>query len=292
MKVHNNQLLFIQFPHPGKEHKPDKNNPNHISWNQNAHKRKFIKNPGIYLQGDRKIDSDLIFWGEWEAESDVIQELKAEYLGEPRYLYQPYYSVVDEKKFLQNTDPFVFGNNFYYVCCRQATRRGLTQLRFLERGSVILFGSCLNKQFVLDTVFVVDRYFDVESLEQISQYVPETYVDVTLKHILVQESSNCTNKNPNSCTDNQNFRLYLGATFNNPVNGTFSFFPCLPYLPNINRGFTRPAIQVSNINHNLSQNFKILNSDRGHQQLWQQVREQVEQANLKLGIYTELPPHK
>ncbi len=64
MVAPNNQLLFVQFLHPGEEHTPDKNNPHHINWNQDDHKRKFIKNPGTYLNGDRKINSDLVFWGE------------------------------------------------------------------------------------------------------------------------------------------------------------------------------------------------------------------------------------
>lgn len=72
----------------------------------------------------------------------------------------------------------------------------------------------------------------------------------------------------------------------------FSFFPCLPYKQNSNKGFIRPAIQVSNINPNLSQNFKILNSNQDHQQLWQQVKGQVEQADLKIGIHSKLPPKK
>ena len=297
MNNRRNQLLFIQFLHPGSEHTPDKNNPNHISWNQSKHKRKFIKNPGAYLEGDRKNDSDLIFWGEWEPQSDVIQELEVKQKKVyPKYLYQPYYSIIDNKQFLQNTDPFVFGNNFYYVCCRQATKRGSTKLRFLERGSVILFGSCLNKQFVLDTVFVVDSYVDIESLEQISQHVPETdretYVDVTLKHILDNTSDSCIKKNESNCTASQNFHLYTGAKFDNPVNDMFSFFPCLPYKQNSNIGFIRPAIQVSDISPNLNQNFKILNSKQGHQQLWQQVRRQVEQAGLKIGIHSKLPPKK
>ena len=222
----------------------------------------------------------------------MIKKLERKQKGDPEYLYQPYYSNLDNKQFLQNTDPFVFGDNFYYVCCRQATKRGWTKLRFLERGSVILFGSCLNEQFVLDTVFVVDSYIDIESLEQISQDVPKTYVDVTLKHILDNTSDSCIKKNENNCTASQNFRLYVGATFDNPVNGMFSFFPCLPYKQNSNKGFIRPAIQVSNINPNLSQNFKILNSNQDHQQLWQQVKGQVEQADLKIGIHSKLPPKK
>ena len=291
-----NQLLFIQFPHPGSEHTPDKNNPNHISWNQGEHKRKFIKNPGTYLRGDHKIDSDLIFWGEWEPQSDMIKKLEKKQEGDPKYLYQPYYSILDNKQFLQNTDPFVFGDNFYYVCCRQATKRGWTKLRFLERGSVILFGSSLNNQFVLDTVFVVDSYVDIESLEQISQHVSETdretYVDVTLKHILDNTSDSCIKKNESNCTASQNFRLYTGAKFDNPVNGMFSFFPCLLYKQNLNRGFIRPAIQLSDISPNLTQNFKKLDTNQDYKQLWQQVKRQVEQAGLKIGIHSKLPPKK
>jgi hypothetical protein len=190
----NNQLLFVQFLHPGGEHIPDRNNQHHINWNQRKHKRKFLKNSGTYLEGDRKITSDLIFWGEWEPQSDIIQKFKIEREDEPKHLVQPYFSVPQHEEFLQNTDPFIFGDNFYYVCCQQATKKGFTQLRFLESGSVIIFGSCLNQKFVLDTVFVVDRYYDIESLNQISQYVSDTYVDVTLNRIL-----SCTNQNPNNC---------------------------------------------------------------------------------------------
>lgn len=283
----NNQLLFVQFLHPGSEHTPDRKNQNHISWNQNAHKRKFMKNPGIYLKNNRQITSDLIFWGEWEPQSDVIQKFKVKRKEEPQYLYQPYLSLPQHNHFLQNTDPFVFGDNFYYVCCQQATKRGFTQLRFLESGSVILFGSCLNKKFVLDTVFVVYRYYEIESLTQISQYVSDTYVDVTLKHIL-----SCTPLSPSKCNTNQSFRLYVGATFDNPINEMFSFFPCLPYSDRMNQGFSRPAIKIPNvISDSLNQGYK-LTRNCNLQQLWQQTKNQVKQAGLEIGIRSELPPEK
>ena len=283
----NNQLLFVQFLHPGSEHTPDRNNQNYISWNQNAHKRKFMKNPGIYLKDNSKITSDLVFWGEWEPQSDVIQKLKAEKKGEPKYLYQPYFSVPQHNQFLQNTDPFVFGDNFYYVCCRQATKRGFTQLRFLESGSVILFGSCLNKKFILDTVFVIDRYYEIESLTQISQYVSDTYVDVTLRHIL-----NCTPPSPSRCNTNQNFRLYVGATFDNPINGMFSFFPCLPHRDRINQGFSRPVIEIPNVISDLKNQGYKLTRNGNLRQLWQHTKNQVKQAGLEIGIHSELPPKK
>ncbi len=44
--------------------------------------------------------------------------------------------------------------------CQQNTKRGATQLRYLDRGSVILFGSCVNGSLVLDTVFVADSWED------------------------------------------------------------------------------------------------------------------------------------
>jgi hypothetical protein len=283
----NNQLLFVQFLHPGSEHTPDRNNQNHISWNQNAHKRKFIKNPGIYLKNNGKITSDLVFWGEWEPQSDVIQKLKLDKKGEPQYLYQPYFSLPQHNQFLQNTDPFVFGDNFYYVCCQQVTKRGFTQLRFLESGSVILFGSCLNNKFVLDTVFVIDRYYEIESLMQIYQYVSDTYVDVTLRHIL-----SCMPPSPSKCNTNQNFRLYVGATFDNPINEMFSFFSCLPYSDQINKGFSRPIIEIPNVISDLKNQGYKLTRNRNLQQLWQQTKNQVEQVGLEIGIHSKLPPKK
>lgn len=285
----NNPRLFVQFLHPGQEHTPNKNNPNHIDWNKGDHKRKFLKNPGIYLDGNNKVKSDVIFWGEWEAPSDMIQKLIIEEETQPKYLFQPYFSPLQYQGFLQNTDPFVFGDNFYYVCCRQTTKRGSTQLRFLGEGSVILFGSRLNHKFVLDTVFVVDKYYDIKSLKQVSQYVPDTYVDVTLKHIL-----SCGNINQNKCSSNQNFRLYIGAKFDNPKNEMFSFFPCLPYKAKINNGFSRPVIQIPNIiSDNQSQGYKInRNFKTNIKELWTEVKNQVEKANLNLGIYTELPLRK
>ncbi len=87
----NNPKLFVQFLHPGKEHTPDKNNRNHIGWNKGNHKRKFLKNPGRYLDGNDKVKSDLIFWGEWEAQSNMIQKLVIKEKGQPKYLFQPYF---------------------------------------------------------------------------------------------------------------------------------------------------------------------------------------------------------
>ncbi len=39
----------IQFPHPGKEHRPDKNNKKHKGWNKGGHQRKFLLSKGDFV---------------------------------------------------------------------------------------------------------------------------------------------------------------------------------------------------------------------------------------------------
>ena len=114
---------FIQFPHPGGEHRPARG-AQVISWNeryrnhkQNPHKRKFMRLRGEWTDedGTNSGRSDLWAWGEWEPESDLICELnvpeddsRSPY---PRYLWDPYY-VIPKNGYegLHNTDPFIFGN--------------------------------------------------------------------------------------------------------------------------------------------------------------------------------------
>jgi hypothetical protein len=330
-QVTKDKLLFVQFLHPGDEHTPchtkGKHIGNHICWNTGEHKRKFLKNPGRYLEGNKPVDSDLIFWGEWEPQSDVIKTLiqtKPEY---PKYLYQPYYWIPPNQQNLQNTDPFVFGKQFYYVCCQQDK---YPQLKFLKQGSVILFGSKKSNKpeesnkFVLDTVFVVDYYYnsllnnrsDIDNLKNKfsnTYKVSDAYIDVTLSRILdnncnndCSQSSNNCNKgcSPSSTTNyaqNSGYRLYFGATFKNQINGMFSFFPCLPYDENRQEGFARPEIIIPGvINPNLSQGVKFTPNSKSKTQAsivankihWDDVKSQVQQQGLKLGIHTALPPKK
>jgi hypothetical protein len=87
------------------------------------------------------------------------------------------------------------------------------------------------------------------------------------------------------------FRLYLGATFDEPVAGMFSFFPCLTG-DGIAQGFARPAISISDvITPTMTQN-KRLNPRQTIDEitpLWQQVVHQVTDQGLALGIHADLP---
>lgn len=292
--VSREKLCFVQFLHPGKEHFPD--GDGFKRWNRSAHKRKFLRCTG--RRAGKDIEEALHFWAEWEPESKVLAQIAEPLRHWPAFVYSPYYVPAHSYVGLQNTDPFVFGTNFFYTGCQQYTVNGPTQLRFLERGSVILFGSCLDQNsFALDTVFVVDKWIDHTASNfnvLLQSSVPREYREVTLLPWYHKKCGSCGNDENQSCEaygPERSWRLYFGATPDNPVERMFSFFPCQPaqLCP---RGFARPKIAVPDvITDNLYQG-KKLNVGLDFQQvqeLFSCVREKVESAGLSLGVHAELP---
>lgn len=283
------ELCFVQFMHPGGEHWPDRNG--YMAWNQRGHRRKFIENTGRCHGASS--NEPVRFWAEWEPESratEIAQPLD----DGPRVVHRPYYVVPESFQRLQNTDPLVFGG-FYYTACQQRTRRGATQLRHLKRGSVILFGSCVRNQFAIDTVFVVEGWKDHNARNFracLKDQVPEAYYDITLDPWYSNDevagpcgASTCGAATPDS------WRLYFGATVDNPVDGMFSFFPCMP-ANQCPRGFARPVIELPGaITHSLRQG-KRLNRGLLPGQLteyWKCVRKKVESSGLRLGVHADMP---
>ena len=61
----------FQFIHPGGEHGQDGGGQKR--WNRGDHKRKFLRVRGEYVDttGGPPINDELVFWGEWEPESEV-----------------------------------------------------------------------------------------------------------------------------------------------------------------------------------------------------------------------------
>jgi len=275
---------FVQFIHPGGEHEPDHDGCKH--WNLSDHKRKFLKTHGRYRYqaNGPDMDGDVVFWGEWEPESRVVAQFSNPLLCGPRFLYEPFYSKPKTSVWRQNTDPFVFGDQFHYTGCRQHTVRGPTQLRYLSHGSLILFGSCIGRStFVLDTTFVVADYIDHSELDYrqaLGRKISKTYQIVTIEPWYSA-----------TLPPGQSHRLYFSATPNSPVDGMFSFFPCLPWNPG-SGGFARPRILIPNrITQSLSRGKKISRDLTGAElkQLWEDVVAQVVAAGLALGTYAELP---
>jgi hypothetical protein len=75
--------------------------------------------------------------------------------GYPRYLHEPYWTTPPRHPKAQNTDPYVFGHRFPIQQLPAEHQEGPMRTQRLAAGSIILFGSGLRGEFVLDTVFVV-----------------------------------------------------------------------------------------------------------------------------------------
>jgi hypothetical protein len=280
---------FVQFIHPGGEHGPDRQGQK--AWNLGEHRRKFLRVDGRYIEqlGDSPTDSPLVLWGEWEPESDVAPISDSVAAG-PRWLHQPYYVRPEAYKngdlVHQNTDPFVFGDRFLYTLCRQW--RGSTQrptlLRDLEPGSLILFGSLKGGEFVLDTAFVVAEgvLHDFHSWPNVLDgAISETYIDVTMHPTY-------------AWGEGAELRLYSGAMADDPLDGMFSFVPCLPASAGAN-GFARPAIKLNGfVAQGLMMGFKTTRGLPAEKiaTLWNSVTEQVIDADLALGTSLALPERR
>ena len=116
-----------------------------------SHSRRLVLHPGDYVNAqERIVSADLVFWTEWEACTSAIP-LTPSSRHAAQWLHtalSPLSGRIGES----NTDPCVFGSSFKYCCCQQ-TPEGT--MRRLPPGSLILFGSCLDHRFALDTVFVI-----------------------------------------------------------------------------------------------------------------------------------------
>lgn len=244
----------VQFPHPGKEHLL-RSKEGTMPWNRGGHRRKFMQATGHCVEdGNLICDKELMFWGEWEPQSRYREINKN---GSPRYLHYPILDLSAEKKIdgkiRQNTDPFVFADAFYYRCCKQMRASRPTQLASLDRGSIILFGSHVGDAFAIDTVFVVDEsrpYPDTLNPKELEGFVPERYADIVSigydKYADPSASPGCGGCTPQVASVPRQFRCYRGATFENRVNGMYSFVPCRLAKDNP-QGFERPIIKHSDL---------------------------------------------
>ena len=234
--------------------------------------------------GQEITESDLLFWGEWEAPSQRLFSWDP-HGALPQNLVRPIFPGNAIPSIgLQNTDPYVFGDSFKYTLCKQSKRTGkATYLANLAPGTLILFGSKLQGQFVLDTAFVVDEYpiaHSAENWETELAHLSPTYRAVTLEPMY-------WDKNTKAETT---FCLYSGARIDKPINGTYSFFPCL-HSTNDPTRFERPVIDIPGvINHSLMMNSK--GTEMSHAEIakaWKLVVDQVQNQGLRLGLSAHEP---
>ena len=272
---------FIPCSHPGREHEPDSGgvkawNPSHLS-----HRRKFMQFRGGWVDRDSgRCTGDLVAWGEWEPESELVRELDQPGGDSlyPRYLWNPYYTPKDDHTGLHNTDPFIFGERIMYSNCGQAAKPGL---KHLGDGSVIAFGSGKNvegrRRRVLNTVLVVKDSVLYDAAYRLDHWVPEAFM-VAMGEMLTRSG-----------------RLYLGATPDDSVDGMFSFFPASS--AGGTSGFPRPLIDLppEYFNPRSWQAPKGVRRDRTAGELrmiWESLVSQVRERGLLIGTHASLPERR
>ena len=278
------ELLIVQFPHPGSEHRPDSGSVK--DWNIGPHARKFMTVPGRWLEGADvsrlSRSGPIAFWGEWEPQSLILDTFRPKGPGWPQYLQAPFWIPPPDNEWRQNTDPFVFGDRFLYSNCRQNSKTGPRKTQRLARGTIILFGSTFHDEFVLDTVFVVTdaQPMALELLPEL-EGVDETFIAV-VGDVLYRKSADRDSRQ----------RLYSGASPSKHVQRMFSFFPCLP-RKNAPYGFARPSIRIPEVVNSLSSRntkFTKVESLEDAVTIWHQVVDQVLEQDLLLGVQAETPP--
>lgn len=321
---------FVQFPHPGGEHGPERGHRTTLKkWNQGPHRRKFILTEGDYVNGRNRLveNKTLLIWGEWEPPSHVTALASRPTPYHPRWLHTPFLPKVlpraviassckpsetsgqsncvalcSEKGF-QNTDPYVFDGEFKYLICRQGTNRGTraTKLAKLERGSVILFGSCAGVGpqafFQVDTVFVVAEYEIYDPANEAKSLKVPSVISAHYRDVVVQHAFRIGHPSVE-------YRLYKGATFHNPVEGMYSFSParCCNGVP---VGFPRLRIRNQNLRKRLASDtnrelltnnlrqaarISLLPNLRSAAEIWKSVRAISRKAGLVEAVCMATPP--
>lgn len=296
--------MIIQFSHPGKELEIKRNsrkneclylfhttNSGIRFWNnEKYHKRKFLKHEGWYLENiGETFDphpkrGELYFWGEWEPQSEfkLTGNPYSTQPSLPHAIHKPIFSKQGKGK--HNTDPFVFGEHFYYTNCKQKQTGNGQKMLNLPKFSIILFGSEKNKtDFVIDTVFVVDTSETIKNYKTHKNNYPNILREATI--------------DLNGGLQNWH-KLYRGKMYNfhnhysneNPY--IFCFFPCKVGCDIT--GFERPTIDWKKFGLQKPGAYTVLKEIRYSSEIsfWNNIVEEIIKQGFSLGIKLEMPTLK
>jgi hypothetical protein len=276
-------ILSVQLKHPGHQ-KPfyatQENDGYSVSsnsiirlWNNDdIHYRKFMRVNGHYINPNNElIQEDLLLWGEWEGTS-IFSPLNNNNQMMPNGIHQPYHEL---KSPYQNTDPYIFGNNFYYAICKQ---RG--KVCNLSSGSLILFGSAYKDFFALDTVFVVGSSYSVQETLVNSMNLSSIYKAQTIDRLIqvFYTPNNFKNK------------LYLSQAWESK-SSYFSFVPCKPYMDN-QSGFERVRISyqlIEQLSKNPTNTKYLGDTIENCKDIWTTIHSEVIRQGFKIGVKFQEP---
>jgi len=280
--------LKVQLIHPGVQMNYNckrKNNPGYRwinndlirEWNTDKeHKRKFIHHCGDYVTdiNSQPIKTDdLFFWGEWEGNSYFTPfcDCKNDKRLWPNGVHNLFHSL--EIRGSQNTDPYIFGDNFIYAICRQNG-----QLRNLDPGSVILFGTVYNsekeKVFAIDTVFVTSSRW--HSSKDVCAKKGKEYSQIWHEESCEQFGDDFVDKN---------FRVYKSQTWWDNKD-FFSFVPTR--LTHDGCGFKRLEIDLNdpvlNLNTNTQGVSYLKECNLTPYEFWKYIIEKALEQDFVLGV--------
>lgn len=267
--------FFVQFPHPGAEHRAPANGRDK-PWNVGDHARKFLVSCGTYVDSDlQPRDDELVFWGEWEPPSRVERRwTKSGRL--PEALHRPYWMMPASTSPRQNTDPWVFGPTMHYSNCRQSS-----SMQRLGAGSIICFGSSMDGEFCVDTVFVVASS---------EPWTPAQAARVNAEEAFITCTAESLATSPRDA--NGRYKLYRGASLEQPAHGMFSFVPAR-LARSASVRFRRPAITLPGlINPASTQSPRGVNDPLSLDRLrvaWSEIRDQVLAENLVMAVRFDTP---
>lgn len=302
-----------------------KKNSGIMWWNNSVHQRKFLKCDGLFIDKTfydmknndayKAKEGELLFWGEMEYPTQM-NKIKYSVQTDskwPLYIHTPINqrridvkNLEDEDLFklygamyeqnniriydpeigLQNTDPYVFGNSFFYSCCKQRKCNKPTILQNLNPGDLIVFYSYkkCDSGFVcmLDTIFVIGEKigeFKKNSYSKIKNSISDLYFQNVVMPIFYGNGGSLDN---DGC-----FTLYRSATYRNPINGMFSYFPCKIYSGNENCGFPRYEIKNGILQGDIvlksKQGFAVNNVDNVFY-IWRCLTQDILDAGYNLGV--------
>ena len=137
-------------------------------------------------------------------------------------------------------------------------------------------------------------YAVADARASLKPWVPATFLDVTAGP-LTDNAEEASTSSASCATGRRRFRLYWGATPNDPVDEMFSFFPAIPATAG--SVFPRPLVELPckyfnprNVRAPKGARAKL--QPRELRDLWERLVEQVRDASLVLGTHAALPERR
>ena len=268
-----NTLWFVSHPYAAP---PSSDVDGNIClWNkgQTPHHRKLlmsqdatvIDNYDYALEGQ-----EITFIGEWECCSSFVANSNKSPFNRT---HLPIHSQHDASINCKNTDPYVFGKEFYWICCKQPKDKSRIQI-----GDIVLFGSYTLKnlkvdKMVIDTVLVVDEV--IKEIDFKNSRFSQCYHDVTLAHTT-------------------NYCLVVGKMYDPSKsydeNVPFSFVPCrregLMDKLVLDRRIPIPELKGDPIK--IGQNCGHVDLD-DNVRAWEKIVAHIRAEGCELGVYMPEP---